>query len=275
MDFTPKGRVDRNTPAGHHRISCCHVTRDVGVIHAWCRATNASEYERYRATLSVDELARCDRFHFARDRHDYANAHHLLRTTLSRYDATPPEAWQFEATPHGKPALASESSGEVPLTFNLSHTRQIVACVVSRGTAVGIDIERADRLQDAMSIAARFFSPGEVAGLRRCATDNDRARRFVELWTLKEAFIKATGHGLSQPLDAFTFDVDEDHGIRFTPPPGVACATWHFSQYELTPDVTAAIAVCGAPSWPPVMQVLSGEVTRGIRPYRTTGLKGE
>jgi 4'-phosphopantetheinyl transferase len=220
--------------------------------------------------LSPDELIQCDRFHFAPDRHDYANAHDLLRTTLSRYGPMSPQAWRFQATPHGKPVIVPESAGVTPLAFNLSHTRQIVACVVSRGTVVGIDIERADRLRDAMTIAARFFSPREVAGLRRRACANDRARRFIELWTLKEAFIKATGKGLSQRLDAFTFDLDEEHAIHFTPPPGIASATWEFSQYELTRDVMAAIAVCGATSWPPVMRVLSGEATLEMLPHRTT-----
>jgi len=245
-------------------------TLEAGVTHAWCRETNASEHDRCRASLSVEELAWCDRFHLARDRHDYANAHALLRTTLSRYDSMRPDAWRFKTTEHGKPALVSDAPAAAPLTFNLSHTRGIVACVVSSGATVGIDIERADRVRDSVRIAARFFSTREVAGVRRCAGDNDRTRRFVELWTLKEAFIKATGKGLSQPLDSFTFDLDEDHAIRFTPPPGGGSAAWQFSQYEVMPGVVAAIAVCGAPSCRPVMRMLRREVALELCPYRTT-----
>jgi 4'-phosphopantetheinyl transferase len=241
----------------------------VGLIHVWGRETIASDYERYRATLSADERVQCDRFHFARDRYDYANAHDLLRTTLSRYDATPPEAWRFEAMPHGKPVLVADSPDAAPVTFNLSHTRGVVACVVSRGTPVGIDVERGDRLRNAMAIASRFFSPREAADLRRCG-DHDRQRRFIELWTLKEAFIKATGKGLSQPLNAFTFGLDEEHVIRFTPPTGVAFASWQFAQYALTPDAIVAIAVCGAAAWPPILRVLGGEAALEMRPHRTT-----
>jgi 4'-phosphopantetheinyl transferase len=248
---------------------------DVEVIHGWCRETTGSDYERYRSTLSLDELAKCDRLYFAADRHDYANAHDLLRRTLSRYHATPPDAWRFQATPQGKPVLVPGSPGAAArLTFNLSHTRQIVACVVSRGMPVGIDVERGDRLRDAMSVAARFFSSRETTDLRACASDGDRTRRFIELWTLKESFIKATGQGLSQPLESFSFDLDADQRIRFVPPPDVCAATWHFWQYELASGVILAIAVCGVSTAPPMMRLLVGEEARTLRPHRATSLSG-
>lgn len=243
---------------------------DLGLVHGWCRATDAREYERYRATLSNDELVRCDRFHLDRDRHDYANAHDLLRRTLSRYDALPPDAWRFHATAHGKPVLAPEPCPSVPLTFNLSHTHQIVACVVSRGAAVGIDVERVDRVPDTMSIAARFFSARETATLQDRASGHDRALRFIELWTLKESFVKATGKGLSQPLQGFTFDLDDEHAISFAPPYGLTALSWRFSQYRLTRDVVGAIAACGALSWPPILRVLSGETATEVPASRMT-----
>lgn len=244
-----------------------------GAIHAWCRETDGREYERYRATLSMDELAKCDRLHFASDRHDYANAHDLLRMTLSRYAATPPDAWRFQATPRGKPEFVPGSPGfAARLTFNLSHARQMVACVVSRATPVRIDIERREYVRDAMRIAARFFSPRELAGLQACVSEDDRMRRFIELWTLKEAFIKASGQGLSQPLESFTFDLETDHRIRFTPLPEMPGGAWHFWQYELPSGVVVAIAARGALSSPPVLRRLVGEEAVVIHSHRATPL---
>src|SRR6185369_8891594 len=199
---------------------------ELGQVHAWYRATDANAYHGYQTMLSSDERARCDRFYFVRDRRDYANAHHLLRTTLSRYEGRSPAEWRFDTTSYGKPFLADDSpgaDGQAPLTFNLSHTCELVACVVGRGTTVGIDVERLDRLHDVLDLATRFFSPLEVAGLHGLE-DEERPRRFGELWTLKESFIKAIGKGLSQPLNSFTFDLSEAGTIRFTPPPEYAHA---------------------------------------------------
>jgi 4'-phosphopantetheinyl transferase len=220
------------------------VRLELGHIHGWCRETNVEHADL--TVLSSWERARCDRFHFERDRRDYANAHDLLRRTLSRYDTTSPESWQFESARGAKPCLSPGSPGSeacVPLDFNLSHTHGLVACVVGRGATVGIDVERIDRLFDAMGLATRFFSPSEVADLHECEGDAARARRFIELWTLKESFIKAIGKGLSQPLDSFSFDLREPGAIGFAPPPEFAARRWHFAQYDVGPNALLAIAV--------------------------------
>jgi 4'-phosphopantetheinyl transferase len=244
---------------------------DIGEIHAWYRATKPEDYDSYRTVLSVEELARCERFHFVGDRCDYANAHDLLRRMLSLYDTTPPKDWRFDAAPHGKPFLSSWSRGEgggAPLAFNLSHTQELTACVVARGVAVGIDVERADRVHDALALATRFFSPLEVAGLQACRDGHDRARRFIELWTLKESFIKAIGKGLSQPLDSVTFDLSEEGAIGFIPPAACASETWNFSQYEVREGLLA-IAVSAEHALRVIVREVDGDGT-AIRASRTT-----
>ncbi|HLG55480.1 MAG TPA: 4'-phosphopantetheinyl transferase superfamily protein [Vicinamibacterales bacterium] len=233
--------------------------------------TNLIDCDAYRVTLSHDELARCDRFHFPRDRYDFANAHDLLRRTLSRYHITPPHAWRFEVGPYGKPFLSPTLLGEdsdAPLMFNLSHTLGLAACVVTRGAMVGVDLERGEHLWDALALASRFFSPLEVAGLHACGED-DRTHRFLQLWTLKESFIKAIGTGLSQPLESFSFELTEET-IRFTPPPEFAPVTSHFAQYEPMPGIVMAIAVCGPPVAQIVARAIEGDVSLETRPTRTT-----
>src|SRR6266403_1164813 len=85
-------------------------------------------------------------------------------------------------------------------------TRGMVACAVTRDADVGIDVEGTDRDVRAGDISARFFASSETAALARLAPEL-RTRRFFDLWTLKEALIKATGLGLAQSMDRFVFDV--------------------------------------------------------------------
>jgi len=211
-------------------------------VHAWFRVTEppaGAAPTGEDCILSIDECARRDRFRFDADRRDYALAHDLLRRSLSRYQETPPAAWRFETGENGKPFL---SGGE--LSFNLSHTRGLVACGIARALPVGIDVERIDRPVDVEQLAARFFSPSETASLRSGRVD---ARvRFFDLWTLKEAFIKAIGAGLSQPLNSFSFDLDRDERrVTFSAPRGFDATEWQFALYAPLSDARLAIAAQG------------------------------
>jgi 4'-phosphopantetheinyl transferase len=159
---------------------------------------------------------------------------------LSRYDARPPAAWTFEDLPGGKPVLAP---GTAPgLSFNLSHTHGLVACAVTRDTNVGIDVERLERSTCIDDLAQRYFTPEETAGLAAC-TPERRESYFLDLWTLKEAYLKAIGVGLSHPLNAMAFDLADPAQIIFRPPPRVEQRQWQFALFEPTPRHRMAVAV--------------------------------
>jgi 4'-phosphopantetheinyl transferase len=210
-------------------------------VHIWFQRTEsatAATVEAARATLSADELRRADRFFFAEDRRDFTLAHDLLRRSLSTYRPVEPGAWDFQSDAAGKPFLP----GDPALSFNLSHTRQLVACAIAAGTPVGIDVERAARLVDAGAIASRYFSPFEVASLERCRGDAHKLR-FLELWTLKESFVKAVGVGLTMPLHSMTFALDDEHAVVFHPPPGYRQAEWHFALFEPGGAARMAVAI--------------------------------
>jgi 4'-phosphopantetheinyl transferase len=191
-------------------------------------------------TLSVDERERYHSYRFAHDRRDFAAAHALLRRVLSGYGGLAPAEWQFEANVQGKPALATEHATD--LTFNLSHTRGLVACAVARHAAVGIDVEWVDRIATGRDIATHYFSPAEIRALDR-APSNDYRRWFIEVWTLKEAYIKGVGLGLAHPLDTFSFIVGGDGGMRFEAPPDATTQSWQFLLARLLPDYRLALAV--------------------------------
>jgi len=249
-------------------------------VHIWFRGTGsatAAAVEAARVSLSADERQRADRFYFAEDRRDYTLAHDALRRCLSAYRPVEPGAWEFQADAAGKPFLRSDTG----LSFNLSHTRQLVACAIAPGTPVGIDVERAARLVDAGAIAGRYFSPFEVASLSHYRDDAHRLR-FLELWTLKEAFVKAVGVGLTMPLDAMSFVLDEEDGIVFEPPPGYTASDWHFALFE--PGGGARMAVAIQAATPPrfvarevaaegpaldARELSPSRITPGLRHFRT------
>ncbi len=158
---------------------------DVHVRYCLTDSIGGRVLEAAVALLSDEERVRYERFRVDRDRHEFAVAHALLRTTLSELGDLPPGAWRFQTDTHGKPMLAAGTS-TLPWSFNLSHARGLVACVVARGAEVGLDVELATRGTDWRGIASRYFSAAEVAQIDRLV-DGERPTRFFELWTLKEA----------------------------------------------------------------------------------------
>jgi phosphopantetheine--protein transferase-like protein len=248
-----------------------HAALGPGEVHVWFRttgSTGAADVQAARATLSGAERQRADRFHFTEDCRDYTLAHDLLRRALSTYRPVAPDGWRFQADGAGKPFLADDPK----LSFNLSHTRQLVACAIAAGPPVGIDVERAVRVLDAAAIAGRYFSSDESAALARCG-DEDRTMRFVELWTLKEAFVKAVGAGLAMPLDAMSFALDQGQ-IVFEPPPGYAASEWHFALFAPSGEGRMAVAVRAAfaPSFI-AREISSGRLASGaaeLHPARLT-----
>lgn len=196
------------------------------------------EYDDAWALLSPEERACACRFVFAADRERYVVSHALVRQILSQYSPLPPEAWQFVTNAYGKPMIAPgcQATG---LRFNLSHTNGLMACAVAR-RPVGVDVEAIDRRVQGLDIAARFFSPMELEWLRAHSPD-DQPARFIELWTLKEAYVKGIGKGLSCPLSSFGFGFGRDGSIRFHPPMDET-ATWHFTQHSPTSRHRLAVA---------------------------------
>jgi 4'-phosphopantetheinyl transferase len=214
-----------------------------GDVHVWYRFTDSLDDDAVQAEvaqLSPDEGARCQRFVFRRDRRDFAAGHALLRRVLSMYDDVRPDAWTFVAAGNGKPSLAQEP-GAPPLAFNLSHTQGLVACAVARDAEVGVDVECVERVTDGRDVAERYFSAAELAQLDACP-EEQRAARFIELWTLKEAYLKAIGSGLARPLDTFAFSFDDAGGLGFNARPDGSPATWTFALFAPSPRHRLALA---------------------------------
>jgi 4'-phosphopantetheinyl transferase len=212
----------------------------VSVRYRHTASTSEREQREALSILSPDERDRYGRFVFAEDRRDFALAHALLRRTLASTGSLPAHQWRLEAIDGKKPRVVDAPAVDTDLSFNLTHTRGLVACAVSRGVDVGIDVERV-RDQDAALIAKSCFAPIE----RECLAatpETELAARFIEIWTLKEAWLKATGVGLTAGLDTFAFSV-EASTVVFHPPAGVRAEDWRFALIELSDGFRLAVAV--------------------------------
>jgi 4'-phosphopantetheinyl transferase len=221
-------------------------------VHVWFQATGALDEAAIAAAASVlsdEERAQYHRFRFAHDARDYAAAHALLRATLSRDGDRAPERWRFDKTANGKPFLIDQ--GACRASFSLSHTNGMVACAVTADADVGVDVEYVDRVVDMPAIAARFFAPAEAAHLARLNAAAQRDR-FFDLWTLKEALVKALGSKMAPSMRAFAFSVGANGDVQLDAP-DMDTNSWQFGLFA--PGPRHRLAVAARRSGPPAQLI--------------------
>lgn len=219
--------------------------------HVWLvvpeSVQDPDQLEQFRSILSDDELARYRRFHFPEDRQRFLVSHAMVRQVLSGYASLAPEEWRFTRAQHGRPEIANPDT--TGLRFNLSHTRGLAACVVTRDCACGIDTEQLDTRHHLAGIARRMFSSEEYRQLETL-TGTALAEAFFTGWTLREAFVKARGIGISYPTRKLHFDVKNDRAIRvrFEAELNEDPARWQFSLLKPAATHVAAVALHTEPA---------------------------
>jgi 4'-phosphopantetheinyl transferase len=161
----------------------------------------APHESRWQQILSADEQKRAARFHFAKDRQHFAAARAILRIILGGYLGVDPVGIDFRYSQREKPSLGADYA-ESGIRFNVSHSRGVALYAFARRIELGVDVECINREIEVESIARRFFSAFEQQQLLNFAP-GERAEAFFRCWTRKEAYIKATGDGLSLPLSEF------------------------------------------------------------------------
>ena len=219
-------------------------------VHLWWLDLEAHHHDDDRLLLDADERQRADRFRFGHHRRHFTTHRAWLRRVLALYLHCAPAGIRYGRVGNDKPVLATDSAhGE--LHFNLSHSAHVALCAVTRDAPLGVDVERRRVLKDELEIAARHFGPREFAWVRE-ADATQRLERFFTVWTRKEAFIKATGEGLSRALESFDVRPQERGpvAVRECTP---AAAPWYVQALSLDADVAAALCSrCPQPrlSWP-------------------------
>ena len=215
-------------------------------VDVWCARLpdvwDDGLFHSYYEILTSEETERYSRFVFEKDRRQFLLTRALERDVLSRYLEVKPAELVFTRNEYGKPAISKPNG--FPVTYSLSHTKGLSVCAVAPSGDVGVDVESLQRINSHQEISKRFFASSEVAFLE--SVDEERRQtEFLRLWTLKEAFVKARGVGLSIPLNTFE--------IKMYPhqPPSVSFSNeiygnesdWQFLQIRLGSSFHIAIAL--------------------------------
>lgn len=147
----------------------------------------------YSAWLSADECDRVQRFKNPRHQRDFVAARGALRSHLAKYLNCHPKEICFDYGDHGKPRLANHPY----LHFNLAHSHERALIVVCKTAAIGVDLEKVRPVPKLLALAKRFFNASEYESIA-ALPEASQPEKFFAYWTCKEAYLKATGTGLSQ-----------------------------------------------------------------------------
>lgn len=194
---------------------------------------NSDVMDFFLSKVSPEKIRRIAKFVHKADRYRSLLGEVLIRSTVIEQTGASNEQIRFIYNPYGKPSLEHDPG----FSFNLSHSGNWVVLLWDKGGPdLGIDVEQIVPID--LGIAERFFSPRENADLLS-RTGFERLDYFYRLWTLKESFVKASGKGLSMPLDAFSMIYSDPCGW-FSPD----AESYHFACFLLDP--THMLSACSS-----------------------------
>ena len=197
-------------------------------------ALDAEALSKLHDTLDQDEQQRAEKFTLQVIRDRFVATRGLLRTILAAYLNTDPTGLQFAIGEYGKPTLFDHQ-----LYFNLSHTADSLAIVTSNLEHIGIDIEQIKPRDSLYQLAERCFSATELAAWR-LLPKTQQQRAFYQLWTQKEAFVKAVGRGIALGLDQCEINISTTQLIKIPTEYGLA-NDWRITELSLEQDFCGAV----------------------------------
>ncbi len=200
---------------------------------------------RLQGILSADEQTESRRFHRTRDQYQFIVARALVRLALSQYVPIPAGWWRFERDYYGKPFVTAPQIWP-PVQFSVSHTEGLIACLVTRLCEAAVDVEKVEYARDLRLVAREVFSPAELIALSELSGSN-WTTRFFDIWTLKEAYSKARGLGLSLMWKDISFELGSGNSIcaHFTSALNDDPSAWAFWRHRLPTRHTVAVAAKG------------------------------
>lgn len=177
-----------------------------GTVHLWLAKLSVKDNELsvYKKILSKNELSHADKFFKEENSIYYVVSKAITRQILSRYLDISPEKIEFSVEKNGKPFV---NGGD--LQFNVSHSDDYFLMGITKNNLIGVDIERARKKLDYLALAKRFFAPKEYEAMEMLSGEK-QIGTFYRCWTRKEAFIKATGLGLSFGLNNFEVSLSDE-----------------------------------------------------------------
>ncbi|MDA3850560.1 MAG: 4'-phosphopantetheinyl transferase superfamily protein [Spirochaetaceae bacterium] len=177
----------------------------------------------HRADITSAEREYAESFKFEKSQNNFVIARSALRNILSGYAERPPCEISFEYGRMGKPYL-QQTENKKNIQFNSTGSGDMTVIGISLEDEIGVDVEKIRLLPNIPGLIETTFTPLEQQEFRRYSTVVNQAELYMRYWTHKEAFLKATGEGLSHPLQGIEFQyereglslfsVDNDKSIR-------------------------------------------------------------
>jgi 4'-phosphopantetheinyl transferase len=227
------------------------VVLPTGEVHVW-HATLDPELSPPAAppTLSVAERSRAKGYRFDRDRRRFLSSRTLLRLLLSAYVDAPPAKLEFDTTCrfcgelHGKPRLVG---ADPDFDFSLAYAEGAFLLAISAAGPVGADIEAIPPLDSIDDLLLAAATAAEARAMSVMEAE-DRRHALARLWTLKEAVLKATGHGLGvDPRELELSGLDSAPRLAGTPREWGTPTRWHLRSIDQGGPYAAALALPRAP----------------------------
>ncbi|MFC5648727.1 4'-phosphopantetheinyl transferase family protein [Paenibacillus solisilvae] len=170
---------------------------------------NLSEWIDDLSLLDNEERTIYERYLVDHKKIEFYTGRLLLKKILGQMLGIQPEKIAFKKNPFGKLYLHPNCVNEAPIFFNLSHSKRIVACVISSIDEAGIDVEGINK--NPLELMPVVFVSQEQMLIEAEITIAKKVEAFYRVWTRKEAVMKAVGKGFSLPPLSFAVPV---HGER-------------------------------------------------------------
>lgn len=210
-----------------------------GQVDIWFCATQDrrldSHFKSYEELISSEEREQYQQVASSDQGRDYLISRALLRTVLAQYCESAPADVVLSTNEFGKPQLDAQDAG---LQFNTAHSPGLTLCAVSQAE-VGIDAEYHSDAGGMLDAADDYLSARELQALRGQPVD-DQLPLFFRYWTLKEAYLKARGEGLSIPLHDFSIILDKGEFAGFEGPDP---ENWDFRVLAQNEQYTVSLAL--------------------------------
>jgi 4'-phosphopantetheinyl transferase len=170
-------------------------------VHVWVTSLDlpTAKINQLATFLSPDEVTRANKFHFLEHKKRFFTARGILRQLLGNYLNINPNKIEFEYGNRGKPQLAV-SINNSSLQFNVSHSQEYALYGFTHHHLIGVDIEYLCGMRNVTELAKRFFTHKEFQLIANLTDEEQQQKAFFQLWTVKEAYLKANGVGLSGSL---------------------------------------------------------------------------
>ncbi|MCF6257770.1 MAG: 4'-phosphopantetheinyl transferase superfamily protein [Gammaproteobacteria bacterium] len=215
-------------------------------VHLWQASLDqsGSHIQELERLLCPAEKLRAGKFVFDKHRRRFIAGRGFLRSILGGYLNQSATSLEFSYGPQGKPALVSPDIHD-KLYFNVSHSHEIALYAISRNRQVGVDVEYLRAKRGVESIAQHYFYPAECKVIDSLPAERKK-EAFFKAWTVKEAYAKATGEGLSV-LEQVETSLSPNGPAALLNIHGNsgAMARWSSRQIHFSPDYMAALVVEG------------------------------